>query len=304
MKKLLDYACQQYYEGKPIMSDAAFDLLADQYDYDPVGYAQGIDSIEHPYRMYSLQKVYEGENSIELEAPVVVTPKLDGAAVSLIYIDGKLSLGLSRGDGIKGKDITRNIKKRVPSTIDTPRLMQITGEVVAPKTIENARNYAAGALNLKTPEDRDITFIAYDIQPYGLTRSWVSDMEVLKKWGFNTVIQSNWDKFPHDGLVFRMDDSEAYQLMGYTSKHPRGAYALKTRKEGVETTLLDVVWQVGKSGVVSPVAILEKVNIDGAYISRATLHNPKYIEDLDLEIGCRVEVIRSGEIIPRVVRRV
>ena len=79
---------------------------------------------------------------------------------------------------------------------------------------------------------------------------------------------------------------------------------MKERKQGETTTLLDVVWQVGKSGVVSPVAILEPVKIDGATIQKATLHNIKYIQDLNLEIGCQVEIIRSGDIIPRVVRRI
>ena len=77
----------------------------------------------------------------------------------------------------------------------------------------------------------------------------------------------------------------------------------KNRVSGVETTLLDVVWQLGKSGVVSPVAILDPVVVGDATVSRATLHNIEYIRDLDLEIGCKVEVIRSGEIIPRIVRR-
>ena len=86
--------------------------------------------------------------------------------------------------------------------------------------------------------------------------------------------------------------------------HPRGAFALKEQKEGVITELLDVVWQVGKSGVVSPVAILRPVEVGEALVSRATLHNIEYIRSLNLEIGCNVEVIRSGEIIPRIVRRV
>jgi DNA ligase (NAD+) len=92
--------------------------------------------------------------------------------------------------------------------------------------------------------------------------------------------------------------------MGYTAHHPRGAFALKEQKEGVITELLDVVWQVGKSGVVSPVAILRPVEVGEALVSRATLHNIEYIRSLNLEIGCNVEVIRSGEIIPRIVRRV
>ena len=92
--------------------------------------------------------------------------------------------------------------------------------------------------------------------------------------------------------------------MGYTAHHPRGAFALKEQKDWVITELLDVVWQVGKSGVVSPVAILEPVEVGDALVSRATLHNIEYIRALNLEIGCSVEVIRSGEIIPRIVRRV
>jgi NAD-dependent DNA ligase len=92
--------------------------------------------------------------------------------------------------------------------------------------------------------------------------------------------------------------------MGYTAHHPRGAFALKEQKEGVYTVLLDVVWQVGKSGVISPIAILQPIEVGDALVSRATLHNIEYIRSLNLEIGCGVEVIRSGEIIPRIVRRV
>lgn len=92
--------------------------------------------------------------------------------------------------------------------------------------------------------------------------------------------------------------------MGHTAHHPRGAFALKQQQQGIVTTLLDVTWQVGKSGVVSPVAILDPIKIGDAAVSRATLHNMEYINALDLEIGCQVEVIRSGEIIPRILKRV
>ena len=105
-------------------------------------------------------------------------------------------------------------------------------------------------------------------------------------------------------MVCRIDDQIAYTERGWTSHHPRGAYALKRIQKGVETTLIDVVWDTGKSGVVAPVAILDPIEIDGAKISKATLHNMAYIEGLNLEIGCRVEVIRSGEIIPKIVRRI
>ena len=128
-------------------------------------------------------------------------------------------------------------------------------------------------------------------------------MEYLLGFGFDTVLSNDWTAYPDDGLVFRIDNYKDFTNLGYTSKHPRGAYALKQRNEGVITKLVDVKWNVGKSGVVAPVAILEPIEIDGATVSRATLHNMKYISDLNLEVGCLVEVIRSGEIIPRILSR-
>jgi DNA ligase (NAD+) len=133
---------------------------------------------------------------------------------------------------------------------------------------------------------------------------WTEDMSNLSSDNFDTVLASNWAGYPQDGLVFRVDNNAKYEEMGYTAHHPRGAFALKERPPGVVTRLLDVIWQVGKSGVVSPVAILEPVLIGEATVGRATLHNMRYINELNLEIGCNVEVIRSGEIIPRVVRRI
>ena len=122
--------------------------------------------------------------------------------------------------------------------------------------------------------------------------------------GFKTIIDSDYKQFPQDGQVWRVINNDAFENLGYTGHHPRGAFAHKVKQAGVVTKLLDVVWQVGKSGNVSPVGILEPVNIDGATVSRATLHNIAIIEQLDLEIGCDVEVIRAGEIIPQIVARV
>jgi DNA ligase (NAD+) len=129
-------------------------------------------------------------------------------------------------------------------------------------------------------------------------------MDFLDKCGFETIIDSNYPMFPQDGEVWRVISNDAFEKLGYTSHHPRGAFAKKVKQEGVVTELIDVVWQVGKSGNVSPVAILDPIDIDGARVARATLHNIGIIEDLGLEIGCMVEVIRAGEIIPQVVRRV
>jgi DNA ligase (NAD+) len=239
---------------------------------------------------------------------MVRTPKLDGAAVSLQYVNGHIAQALTRGDGNLGRDITLKLEELVPNVISIKGKIQITGEVVAPDTITNARNFAAGSLNLKDLLEfrsrcKDLVFVAYDIQ--GVEYERLSEaMDHLAQNGFEVITHFDASGYPTDGEVFRVDNYAAFYKMGYTAHHPRGAFALKEQKDGVTTELLDVVWQVGKSGVVSPVAILKPVEVGDALVSRATLHNIEYIRSLNLEIGCSVEVIRSGEIIPRIVRRV
>lgn len=310
INEFLDHASWHYYHGTPIMSDEEFDSLSEKHNYSSVGSTTSTRDIEHTFRMYSLQKVLEGElppTDLLAEQDMVRSPKLDGAAVALTYHKGRFVLALSRGDGRRGRDITNNMQYLVPHVIEDKReFVQITGEVVAPKSLPNARNYAAGALNLEDEEEfllRDVYFIAYGLSPYHQTH-WSSDMIFLNENQFNTVLNKDLEKFPTDGVVWRLDNYEQFDKLGNTSKHPRGAYALKEKPKGVVTKLLDVIWQVGKSGVISPVAILDPVLIGEATISRATLHNMAYIEALELEIGCNVEVIRSGEIIPRIVGRV
>jgi len=316
IKASLKRAAIAYYNGDPIMSDSEFDRLAELCNYEDVGASSKDNRFPHAFQMFSLQKVFS--NEINTKDPfnsykdtVIVSPKLDGAAVSLLYVKGKLHRALTRGDGKKGLDITCQMRTLAPanfglSYVDLPEYFQVTGEVVAPKTIKNARNYAAGALNLKDIEEfkqRELHFIAYGLTPYQKPE-WSCDLQMLKRLGFDTVMDSNWSEYPDDGIVFRINSNAEFEKRGYTSHHPRGAYALKQIQTGVITTLLDVVWNVGKSGVVAPVAMLEPVDIDGATVSKATLHNAKYIEDMCLELGCKVEVIRSGENIPRIVRRV
>ena len=207
-----------------------------------------------------------------------------------------------------GQLITEKIlshKGLVPHTVKTnEEFLQVVGEIAAPSHIENARNYAAGALNLKDTTEfntKAITFFAYGVQPYP-TDDYVKDIGLLRKMGFNTIYDRDIHEiYPTDGLVCRLRDNQAYQELGFTSKHPRGAYAIKERAEAVETTLLDVEWRVGKSGRITPVAILEPVMIEDAEISRATLNNPRFIEELGIEIGDRVLLIRSGGVIPCIV---
>ena len=305
MREFLEKASVAYYSGYPLISDAEFDALSAKYGYNAVGHAV-TDGIPHLHKMYSLQKVFSINDIPTPNSKYICTPKLDGAAVSLTYINGHLALGLTRGDGNLGRDITDKLELLVPNNISFKGEVFITGEVVCPSNVTNARNVAAGSLNLKDLEEfktRPLTFVAYDVQgvEYEL---YTEALSLLAQEGFNAVDTFDYQNYPTDGMVYRINSRKSFIKMGYTAHHPRGAFALKEQKEGVHTELLDVVWQVGKSGVVSPVAILSPVEVEGAIVSRATLHNIEYIRSLDLEIGCMVEVIRSGEIIPRILGRV
>jgi DNA ligase (NAD+) len=305
MREFLEKASVAYYSGYPLISDAEFDALSAKYGYNAVGHAV-TDGIPHLHKMYSLQKVFSIDDIPTPNSKYVCTPKLDGAAVSLTYINGHLALGLTRGDGNLGRDITDKLELLVPNNVSFKGEVFITGEVVCPSNVTNARNVAAGSLNLKDLEEfrtRPLTFVAYDVQ--GVEYDFYTEaLSLLAQEGFNAVDTFDYQNYPTDGMVYRINSRKSFIKMGYTAHHPRGAFALKEQKEGVHTELLDVVWQVGKSGVVSPVAILSPVEVEGAIVSRATLHNIEYIRSLDLEIGCMVEVIRSGEIIPRILGRV
>lgn len=312
LEQFLDKASQAYYDGNPIISDEQFDELANSCGYSKVGAKQHGNVEKHLYRMYSLQKFYEDEDQkrpLEGIRDIVTSAKLDGAAISITYADGNLVRALTRGDGIEGQLITDKLlaTKLVPHNIPVHGVVQITGEIVAPINIENARNYAAGSLNLKDVEEfkfRALSFFAYGVSPSG-NKTYREDMRMLQNWGFGVITEDNLDKiFPCDGVVFRVNDNKLFNELGFTSKHPRGAYAKKERAAHVETVLLDVEWQVGKSGKVTPVAILEPVYIGDALVSRATLNNPGFIEMLDLQIGDRVAIIRSGEIIPCILHKV
>lgn len=311
--EFLDTAARHYYNGEPIITDEQFDCLAKTVNYDTVGARQHANTEKHMFRMYSLQKMYEDEgtkNPLGSSVNVSKTPKLDGAALDILYFQGKLVRVLTRGDGIEGKNVTDKFlaSNLIPHQINTNQLyLQVTGEIAAPKHIENARNYAAGALNLGSVEEfksRAVNFFAYGVYPYP-TDSFHHDMNQLEKWGFKTVFEPELHNiYPCDGLVFRLNNNQEFEAAGFTSKHPKGAYALKERSDVVETTLLAVEWGVGKSGKVTPVAILEPVLVGDATVSRATLNNPSFIEALDLHIGDRVAIRRAGMIIPEIVYKV
>jgi DNA ligase (NAD+) len=312
LKEFLEECKLAYYSGDPIISDDQYDHLEEICNEDlSVGTNRG--RTRHWFQMYSLQKVYLGEDPPWDKQNMVCTPKLDGAAIALRYLNGTLDSVVTRGNGEYGDDVSHLFQDPrlygllyIPQTIDVEGAVQINGELVAPKYIENARNYAAGALGLKNAvvfSDRILTFFAYSIQPYP-TDWYQVDMRLLNDNGFISVwSDQDWTDYPTDGLVHRLDSNIKFDEMGYTNKHPRGAYALKKRTEGVKTKILDVIWQTGKSGKVTPVAILDPIDIDGATVSRATLNNFGFIEALGVSIGDSVMVERAGGIIPRIIRK-
>ena len=303
---------KKYYEGgNSPLTDTEWDALYD--GLEDIGYTPE-SGIKHKHQMYSLQKTFDSQEldnwlRVTHEGQIVAcTPKLDGAAVSLTYSEGTLVSALTRGNGKIGLDVLNKVQYLVPTKINYLKEVQIDGEVVAPLFIPNARNYAAGSLNLKDPLEfkarcNELRFVAYDMRPYFID-SWVSVLSMVESFGISTVKSIDASLYPQDGKVFRVDNLDDWNKEGFTAHHPRGSLAFKEQKAGEITKLIDVEWQTGKSGVVTPVAILEPVVIGDALVQRATLHNMAHIEQLGLEIGCRVEVIRSGEIIPRIVRRV
>lgn len=312
IEQYLNECARHYYNGNPIISDEVFDRLAESVGYNDVGARQHENVQKHYFPMYSLQKFYESrksKNPLEGENNICYSPKIDGAAISILYIDGELSRVLTRGDGKEGTDITNKFigSKLIPQKLHHTGIVQITGEVAAPKHIPNARNYAAGALNLKDVEEfktRAITFIAYGMQPTQ-NETYEEDMDLLGRMGFTTIKESDLHNiYPCDGIVYRTNSNKRFSDLGYTSKFPLGAYALKEEGEAVETTLLDVEWNTSKSGKVTPVAILEPVYIEDKLVSRATLNNPGFIEMLDIQIGDKVAVILGGSIIPVITHKI
>lgn len=308
-----------YRQGRQVLSDVEYDSLVRIYGEGDDLISDGGD-IPHETRLYSLDKKYQGDEMPSDLSKYVRTIKLDGAALSLLYVNGKLVRALTRGDGFKGTDVTMKmlLVPSIPKELrDFSEYVQIDGEFVTSKQVENDRNYAAGTLNTKELAEfyqkvieGGLIFVPTNIQekvagtwvPYGKTYSQA--LFALKFAGFISVLDSEiLRSCPSDGQVFRLDLNSEYVAAGFTSKFPKGAFALKEKDEEFETTLLEVIWQVGRTGKVTPVAILEPVQIGDATIRQATLNNIEYINALGLELGCRVKIVRAGKIIPKVVGR-
>ena len=268
-----------------------------------VGGAAG--KVSHPYALYSLRKIYEKD---ELDEWMDVrTPKIDGTNITLIYKNRKLHLALTRGNGHRGDDVTKLVREitNIPLKIVTDHAqVVINGECVTDNKVDNFRNYVSGALGLKSPvefKERNIKFIAHDI--LSLTMNYTAKINILQNMDFFTVLDDAAWEYPCDGVVYRCNDWQRCNNLGYTSKYPRFAVALKTREESTETTILkDVLWTIGRTGVAAPTGIVDPIVLDDATISRVTLHNIEQIQQHNLGLGDQIEIERAGGVIPKFLR--
>ena len=363
-----------YEEAAPTISDRQYDsLYAELVDLEkrfpqlatPESPTQRVGGkpltafgqIEHRAPMLSLDNTYSKEEVANFYAritrllpnkkiPVVIEPKVDGVAVSLLYENGILRYAATRGDGTVGDDITQNIRtiRSVPERLRgaAPKLLEVRGEVYMDKRgfeklneerkkaelplFANPRNAAAGSLKQLDPAiaaQRPLGVVFYGT---GATEGVDVDLHskifpFLKKLGLSAT-EKFWradsvekileaihelDRirrdFPYqtDGAVVKVDAFAQREQLGFTAKSPRWAIAYKYEAERVETRLIDILVQVGRTGVLTPVAVLEPVTVSGSRVSRATLHNEDEIKRKDICIGDTVVIEKAGEVIPAVV---
>ena len=287
-------------------------------------------------KVHSAEEVINFAKGQELIAMI----KLDGLSVRLIYEDGKLVKAATRGNGSEGSLITNHVRqfKNVPLNINKKGTYVVDGEAIIddrdfekinsslPKGVEkfkNSRNLASGTLALldtSLVKERHLQFVLWDVIIGEDSIEFYERIENARQLGFQVVpaYTTELDKdsvnecinlvfemskecfYPIDGVVFKINDIKYGEKLGKTSHHFCDAVAYKAADETYETVLRDIEWNTTRTGLVNPTAIFETVNIDGSDVSRATLHNVSYIEELELGIGDTIEVYKANMIIPKV----
>ena len=271
--------------------------------------------------------------------------KIDGLAMSLDFVDGKINYAATRGDGTEGEDVTNNVLTihSIPTRVDENRPFEVRGEVYMPKkTLEmlnkareekgepllaNARNAAAGSirqLDSSIAASRKLeAYWYYLVNADELGFKKHSDaLNYIQKIGFRTnperricngidevlkYIEEYTEKRPSlaydiDGIVIKVNDITKYDVLGYTAKTPKWAIAYKFPPEEVITKLEDIIFTVGRTGKITPNAVITPTRVAGSVISRATLHNEDFVKEKGLKIGDYIVIRKAGDVIPEVVR--
>ena len=326
IREILDYAYVAYHEkGDSILSDAVYDLLRDKYPRNEVGapVMEG-EKVKLPYWLGSMDKKKEVEKIV---SNVVISDKLDGVSGLLVIQNGKAQL-LTRGNGSVGRDVSRLIP-HLNVNIPKEGNIVVRGELVMKRAIfeslsngeSNARNTVAGFVNSKKPSSSilkgKIDFVAYEVmEPAQMIPS--KQMKYLSSVGLNVVhytysngitgnelrqiyetrnMQSEYDM---DGIIVAKD--ETYELV--KKGNPKHAFAFKLNpleQESGETTVIDVQWNISKDGFYKPTVLLTPLNLKGVIIRKATGHNAKFIVENGIGKDAVVRIIRSGDVIPRIV---
>lgn len=362
---------KHYYElSKPLVNDYEYDQikadilsLEKKYDFlesenSPskiVGFkpSKTFKKVLHRVPMLSLSNAFDEEDLVNFQKKInnfldqkssneleySAEPKIDGISASLIYKKGKFIMGLSRGDGKEGEDITQNLMtiNDIPKNIlaeNFPDEIDIRGEVfIQNKDFEslkdkfaNPRNAASGSLRQKNPQDTKkipLKFIAY-------TFGYVNKMKIknqsnylqqLSEWGFKTNpfnktikgiknLMKNYHEiekkrneidFDIDGIVYKINSFDLQNRLGNVANSPRWAIAHKFSANKGISKILNIEIQVGRTGALTPVAKIKPINIGGVVVSNATLHNEDEIIRKDIRIGDTVVVERAGDVIPHII---
>ena len=370
VEKLNIYARHYYVLDDPITTDDIYDKLYHEVlEYEELNpdailsnsptqrvgdvVSDGFIKASHLSRMWSLEDIFDSAGlekwltktyKLDSNISFYCEPKFDGASLNLIYEDGELIQGITRGDGEVGELITQNVKtiKSIPLRIDYKKRIEIRGEVVIFKeefekinelrlkngepVFANPRNAAAGSLrqlDSSITASRNLVFLPYGVGENELEHKLLSDkMNYIYELGFRKppnsstcqgfddieaiyeVMNRNRDSYTMllDGMVIKVDEIASQIDMGYTVKVPRFSVAYKFPAIEKITTVKEIILQVGRTGAVTPVAIVEPTDIDGVVVERATLHNFDEIDRKDIRLGDSVIILRSGDVIPKIIK--
>ena len=370
IKSLIEYNKSYYDANKSLVTDKEYDelkkdilILESNYSFldsknspsKTVGFkpSKNFQKLPHKVPMLSLSNAFDKDDLINFEKRILnflskdknfnlsysTEPKIDGISASLIYKNGKFKIGLSRGDGKEGEDITANLAtiEDIPKIIhanDFPEEIDIRGEVFIQNSdfknlkhkFANPRNAASGSLRQKNSDETKkipLKFIAYTFgYEKGLKiNNQVEFLQKLNNWGFKTnphnklitgvnnllinysKIEKNRTKidFDIDGIVYKINDYELQKRLGNVANAPRWAIAHKFSSNKAISEILNIEIQIGRTGALTPVAKIKPVNIGGVIVSNATLHNEDEIDRKDIRIGDLATIERAGDVIPHIL---